>query len=113
MAVANVKNPVFSMCRWVVERPDDPVNNVVDIRKIARHLSIAIDFNRLAAQDFLRETEIGHIGPSPWAIDSEEAQASLRKAVEFGIALGLMIVVRIETSMGRDLYAILLLILLG
>ena len=81
MAVADVEHTVLAACGWIIERADDPVDNVINIGEIARHFPVAIDFDGLALQDFLREAEIGHVGASPRAIDRKEAQARLREAV--------------------------------
>src|SRR5207248_11286347 len=62
-------------------------NNVVNVRKVAPHLTIIVQLDRLALDDRFGEEPSGHIGSAPRSIDGKEAQPSNRQPEKVRIAI--------------------------
>ena len=67
---------------------DDSLDNVIDIGEVAAAVAVVVDLDGFALQEFVGETEIGHVWTACRTIDGEEAQASRGNIVELGIAVG-------------------------
>ena len=76
----------------MVEAGDDAADDIVDIGKIAPHLAMVEQGQRLAGVEGLGENPHRHVGPAPWPIDGEEAQAGQRQAIEAGITFAQQLV---------------------
>ncbi len=81
-AVADVQDAVLAGRRRMLEGAHDPVHDVVDEGEVTRHAPLAKHLDRLARQDLPGEDEIGHVGPTPGAIDGEEPEAGLGQTIE-------------------------------
>ena len=68
--------------------PDDAFHDVIDIGEIATAVAVVVDLDGLAFQQFVRESEIGHVRTPCRAVDGEEAEARGRDIIKFGIAVG-------------------------
>ena len=58
---------------------DDSLENVIDIGEVAAAVAVVVDLDGFALQEFVGETEIGHVWTACRTIDGEEAQASVMK----------------------------------
>ena len=67
---------------------DDAFDNVVDIGEVAAAVAVVVDLDGFALQEFVGETEIGHVGAACGAVDGEEAEACGGDVVELGVAVG-------------------------
>ena len=66
---------------------DDAFDDVIDVGKVAAAVAVVENLDGLAAQQFVGEAEVRHVGAAGWAIDREEAQARGRDVVEFRVAV--------------------------
>jgi hypothetical protein len=66
----------------VVERLEDAVDDVVDVRVIAPRRAVAVERDRLPAVDEVDELVDRHLGALPRPVDREEAQAGGRDPVQ-------------------------------
>lgn len=60
---------------WSIQRQDDTFYDIVDIGKVTGHIPVIVHINGLAFQNSFRETEVGHIRTTPWAIDCEKSKS--------------------------------------
>jgi hypothetical protein len=67
---------------------DDALDDIIDIGEVATAVAIVEDFYRFALEEFVGETEIGHIRTTGRAIDGEEAEACGGNIVELRVAVG-------------------------
>ena len=67
---------------------DHSLHDVVDVGEIAAHEPLVEHPDRLVGQDRPREQHWRHIRSAPWAIHSDEAQASGGQAVEVAVGVG-------------------------
>ena len=67
---------------------DDAFHYVIDIGEIATAVAVVVDLDGLAFQQFVRESEIGHVRAPCRTVDGEEAEACGRNVVKLGIAVG-------------------------
>ena len=74
--------------RGFAHDPDDAFHDVIDIGEIPSAVAVVVDLDGLSFQQFVRESEIGHIRTPRRAIDGEEAKARGRDIVQLGIAVG-------------------------
>ncbi len=73
--------------RGFAHDPDDAFHDVVDIGEIPSAVTVVVDLDGLAFQQFVREAEIGHVRTPGRSIDGEEAEARGRDIVKLGIAM--------------------------
>ncbi len=66
---------------------DDAFHDVIDIGEIATAVAVVVDLDGLAFQQFVRESEIGHVRAAGRAVDGKEAKACGRDIVKLGIAM--------------------------
>lgn len=66
---------------------DHALDDIVDVGEVAFAVAVVEDFDGLAAEQFVSEAEIGHVGTSGGAVDGEEAQAGRGDVVEFGVCV--------------------------
>ena len=59
----------------MLHNADDSLHNVIDISKIALAVTVVEDLDGLALDQFVGETEVGHVGTACRTIDGEEAEA--------------------------------------
>ena len=76
------------LLRGFAHDPDDAFHDVIDIGEIAAAVAVVVDLDGLAFQQFVRESEIGHVRTPGRAVDGEEAEARGRDIVKLGIAVG-------------------------
>ena len=74
--------------RGFVHDPDDAFHDVIDIGEIPTAVAVVVDLDGLAFQQFVRESEIGHVRTPGRTVDGEEAEARGRDVVKLGIAVG-------------------------
>src|SRR3990170_5020425 len=72
MIVAQVEN---LKALFYIERPFDPLDDIIDICEIAAHLPLVENPDRRSFNDRLGKTVIGHVGSSPGTVDGKETQA--------------------------------------
>src|SRR5678815_6095280 len=72
----------------MVEGSDYAFDDVIDIGKVAAHLSVVIHLDRLSFQNRLGENEEGHVGPSPGPIDRKKPQPRAGNPIEMRITMG-------------------------
>ena len=91
LAAANVVDsirrdgkPVLAvfLFRGFTHDTDDTFHDVIDIGEIASAVTVVVDLDGLAFQQFVREAEIGHVRTPGRAIDGEEAEARGRDIVK-------------------------------
>ncbi len=73
--------------RGFAHDPDDAFHDVIDIGEVAAAFAVVVDLDSLAFQQFVRESEIGHVRTAGRTIDGEEAEARRRDIVKLGIAM--------------------------
>ena len=81
---AVLADPLF---RGLAHHPDDAFHDVVDIGEIAAAVAVVVDLDGLALEQFVRETEIGHVRTAGRAVNGKEAKARGRDIVKLGIAV--------------------------
>ena len=69
--------------RGFAHDPDDAFHDVIDICEIPAAVAVVVDLDGLALQQFVRESEIGHVRTPCGAVDGEEAEARGRNIVKF------------------------------
>ena len=74
--------------RGFAHDPDDAFHDVIDIGEITSAVAVVVDLDGLAFQQFVRESEIGHVRTPGRTVDGEEAEARGRDVVKLGIAVG-------------------------
>ena len=74
--------------RGFAHDPDDAFHDVIDIGEIPSAVAVVVDLDGLTFQQFVRESEIGHIWTPGRTVDGEEAEARGRDIVKLGIAVG-------------------------
>ena len=74
--------------RGFAHDPDDAFHDVVDVCKITSTVTVVINLDGLAFQQFVRESEIGHVRTPCRTVDGKEAEARGRNIVKLGIAVG-------------------------
>ena len=74
--------------RGFAHDPDDAFHDVIDIGEIPSAVAVVVDLDGLAFQQFVRESEIGHVRTPCRTVDGEEAEARGRDIVKLGIAMG-------------------------
>ena len=57
-----------------IEYPEDAFDDIIDIGKIAFHITVIENIDRLPGQDSLGEQEKRHVRSPPGSIDREEPQ---------------------------------------
>src|SRR5580704_7498977 len=62
-------------------------DNVIDERKVAPHVSMIKNSNRLVRENRLNKQEGRHVGASPWAIDGKEAKAGGGDVIEMAVTM--------------------------
>ena len=67
---------------------DDAFHDVIDIGEIPSAVAVVVDLDGLAFEQFVRESEIGHIRTPGRTVDGEEAEARGRDIIKLGIAVG-------------------------
>ena len=77
-----------SSFRGFAHDPDDAFHDVINIGEIASAVAVVVDLDGLTFQQFVRESEISHVGASCRTVDGEEAEARGRDIVKLGIAMG-------------------------
>src|ERR1700682_4127750 len=65
----------------------DTLDNVVDVGKVALHLAIVENLDRLTLEHGSREQHRRHVRPSPGALNGEKTQAGRRHAVEMAVTV--------------------------
>ena len=75
-------------CRQHIYYPHNAFDYVVDIGKVAEHVAVVEHFDGLVVENSIHEQEWRHVGPSPRAIYSKEAQSRCRQPVEFAVNIG-------------------------
>ena len=73
--------------RGFAHDPDDAFHDVIDIGEIPSAVAVVVDLDGLAFQQFVRESEIGHVWTPCRTVDGEEAEARGRNIVKLGIAM--------------------------
>ena len=68
--------------------PHDAFHNIIHIGEVPQAVAVVEDLDGLALDQLVGEAEVGHVGPTGRAIDSEEPQAGGRDIVELGIGMG-------------------------
>ena len=76
------------LLRSFAHNPDDAFHDVIDIGEIPSAVAVVVDLNGLTFQQFVRESEIGHVRTPGRSIDGEEPEARGRDIVKLGIAMG-------------------------
>ena len=74
--------------RGFAHDPDYTFHDVIDIGEIASAVAVVVNLDGLAFQQFVRESEIGHVRTPGRTVNGEEAQARGRDIVKLGIAVG-------------------------
>ena len=74
--------------RGFAHHPDDAFHDVIDIGEIPSAVAVVVDLDGLTFQQFVRESEIGHVRTPCRAVDGKEAETRGRDIVKFGIAVG-------------------------
>ena len=74
--------------RGFAHDPDDAFHDVIDIGEIPSAVAVVVDLDGLTFQQFVRESEIGHVRTTGGTVDGEEAKARGRDVVKLGIAMG-------------------------
>src|SRR5205823_11811388 len=94
LVVSNVVNTVergavaqlvLAAARRLLHHTDHPLDNIVNIRKIAQHLPAIINLDRTPLENALAELEDCHIRTTPRTINRKEAEARDGHVVEMGI----------------------------
>ena len=70
-----------------IDRPDDTLNDVVDIGEVANHPALVEDRNGNALQNSLGELEQRHVRTAPRAVDGEKPQTGARQPVEVRVGM--------------------------
>ena len=73
---------------WFSNDTDEAFDDVVDVGEVAAAVAVVEDLDGLAAEEFVGEAEIGHVGAAGGAVDGEEAQARGGDAIEGAVAVG-------------------------
>jgi len=71
----------------LIQYPDHALDDVVDVGEVALHVPIVEDIDRASFDGRLREEEERHVGPSPGAVDREEAQPGGRDAEQVAVGV--------------------------
>ncbi len=79
---------MFILCRRGGDDLHQCCDNVIDVGKVAPHISVVEDFDRLLIDDCSGKGVVGHIRTSPGPIDGEEAQSGSWEAIQMGIGVG-------------------------
>ena len=76
------------LLRGFAHDPDDAFHDVIDIGEIPTAVAVVVDLDGLTFQQFVRESEIGHVRTPGRTVNGEEAQTRGRDVVKLGIAVG-------------------------
>ena len=74
--------------RGTLHHTDNTLDDVVNIGEVASAVAIVVNLDGLALEEFVGETEVGHVGAACGAVDGEEAEACGGDVVELGVAMG-------------------------
>ena len=74
--------------RGFAHDPDEAFHDVIDIGEIASAVAVVVNLDGLAFQQFVCESEIGHVRTACRTVDSEETEPRSRDIVKLGIAVG-------------------------
>src|SRR4029077_20310246 len=87
---------------WMIEGPDHPFDDVIDVGKVSAHLSVVVHLDRFSLQNRLCEYEEGHIGPRPRSIDRKKPQTRAGNPIEMRIAMGHKFIGLLARRIERD-----------
>ena len=78
-------HPLF---RGFGHHSNNAFHDVIHVGKVAAAVAVVVNLYSLTLQEFVGETEIGHVGTAGRTINRKESQPSCRNIVEFGVAVG-------------------------
>ena len=81
---------------------DNAFYDVVNIGEVALAVAVVEDLNLLALDELVGEAEVGHVGTTCRAIDSEESEASAGDVVELAVGMGHELVALLGSSIEGD-----------
>src|SRR5208282_5247657 len=70
-----------------VKDAENALHNVIDVRKIPKHVPFVVHVDGQAGEDRSGELEVRHIRSAPGTIDSKESQSRGGKAVEVAVCM--------------------------
>ena len=86
----------------VAHDPHHALHDVVYVGEIPQAVAVVEYFYLLAFYQFVREAEVGHVGPAAGAVDGEEPKARGRYVVEFAVGVGQQLVALLGGSVETD-----------
>jgi len=72
----------------LVQYPQHPFHDIVDVGEIPLHLAVVEDVDGAAFQNGFGEQEQGHVRAAPGAVDGEKAQPGGGQAEEMAVGVG-------------------------
>ncbi len=72
----------------MLHHADHALDDVVHVGEVALAVAVVENLDGLAADQFVGEAEVGHVGAAGGSIDGEEAQTRGGDVVEFGVGMG-------------------------
>lgn len=89
LAVADIVNFIGRVISGrPIDNAADPLDDVIDVGKIALAVAVIENLNIFAAQKFISEFEISHIGTTCRAVDGKKSKTGRGNVVKFAVAVG-------------------------
>src|SRR5579885_3245316 len=85
--VGPVPRPFRVRRRDLVQRADDAFHDVLDVGEVTLVTAAIEHVDGPALQDVAREHEQRHVGPAPWTVHGEEAQAGHRQLIQMAVGV--------------------------
>ena len=82
--------------------PRHALHDVVYVGEVPQAVAVVEYFYLLAFYQFVREAEVGHVGPAAGPVDGEEPQARGRYVVELAVGVGQQLVALLGGSVEAD-----------
>ena len=86
----------------VAHDPHQTLHAVVYVGEVPLAVSVVEDTYLLTFYQFVREAEVGHVGPAAGAVDGEEPQARGRYVVELAVGVGQQLVALLGRGVEAD-----------
>ena len=86
----------------VAHDPHHALHDVVYVGEVPQAVAVVEYFYLLAFYQFVREAEVGHVGPAAGAVDGEEPQARGRYVVELAVGVGQQLVALLGGGVEAD-----------
>ena len=84
--------PAVASLGCVAHDPHHALHDVVYVGEVPPAVAVVEYFYLLTFHQFVREAEVGHVGPAAGAVDGEEPQAGGRYVVELAVGVGQQLV---------------------